>query len=266
MGGMTFSGRDRRAPNSNPPTRAFRRSGRNSVDSNRRRALSGHPQHEELLLSFLQADVSARDAHFADFLRELKDVATQQGNAAARPWARRAVSPLLDYSSLLKLRRFLIPGPNDQQPDSTGNRESGSTRTTRLAILGGPTTIQLRQLIELFLAAEGIAAEIYEADYGLFRQEILTPGSGLDPFRPDVDPDCHWCAGRGAMSFARSGRHFRRATGRRRNGGLGPALGNGTCPLERDADPEQFRDRPRIGVGTLLAQTSRGPRTFLGAA
>jgi len=55
-----------------------------------------------------------------------------------------------------------------------------------LAILGGPTTIQVRQLLELFLAGEGIAAEIYEAEYGLFRQEILTPSSGLNRFAPEI--------------------------------------------------------------------------------
>ena len=56
----------------------------------------------------------------------------------------------------------------------------------RLAILGGPTTTQLRQFLECFLAAEGMPVEIYEGDYGLFRQEILAPGSGLDAFRPQV--------------------------------------------------------------------------------
>jgi FkbH-like protein len=59
-----------------------------------------------------------------------------------------------------------------------------SMRVLRLAILGGATTIQLRQLIEVFLAGEGIAADIYEGDYGLFRQEILTSGSQLDAFCP----------------------------------------------------------------------------------
>jgi FkbH-like protein len=76
----------------------------------------------------------------------------------------------------MKLRRFL---PGDS-PDSA------SGRVLRLAILGGPTTIQLRQLLELFLAGEGIVAEIYEAEYGLFRHEILTPGSGLDRFAPEI--------------------------------------------------------------------------------
>ena len=75
-----------------------------------------------------------------------------------------------------KLRRFLA------QSKTSG----ASGPRLRLAILGGPTTTQLRQFIEIFLAAEGIVSEIYESDYGLFRQEILTPGSGLDVFQPQV--------------------------------------------------------------------------------
>jgi FkbH-like protein len=41
-------------------------------------------------------------------------------------------------------------------------------------------------LIELYLFGAGIAAEIYEADYGVFRQEILDPDSGLYRFGPKI--------------------------------------------------------------------------------
>jgi FkbH-like protein len=134
-------------------------------------------QHDqELLHSYLQLDAAARRPRFAEFIGTLKGISQREGAHAARAWAARAVSPLLDYSSLIKLRRFL---PGDASDAASG-------RVVRLAILGGPTTIQLRQLIELFLAGEGIAAEIYEAEYGLFRQEILTAGSGLDNFGPEI--------------------------------------------------------------------------------
>jgi FkbH-like protein len=134
-------------------------------------------QHDqELLHSYLQLDGAARRPRFAEFIGTLKGISQREGAHAAGAWAARAVSPLLDYSSLMKLRRFV---PRD-------GADAASGRVVRLAILGGPTTIQLRQLIELFLAGEGIAAEIYEAEYGLFRQEILTPGSGLDNFGPEI--------------------------------------------------------------------------------
>ncbi len=134
-------------------------------------------QHDqETILSYLQLDAPARRPRFADFVGALKAVSQQEDPETARGWAARAVSPLLDYSSLMKLRRY-VNGPN---------AGTNAGRVVRLAILGGPTTIQLRQLIELFLANEGIAAEMYEAEYGLFRQEILTPGSGLDQFGPEI--------------------------------------------------------------------------------
>ncbi len=76
----------------------------------------------------------------------------------------------------MALRRYM---PTRKAGEST-------TAALRLAILGGSTTTQLRQFIEAFLASEGMDAEVYEGDYGLFRQEILTPGSGLDAFGPQV--------------------------------------------------------------------------------
>jgi FkbH-like protein len=129
----------------------------------------------DAICAYLQADVAARASGFDPFLDALTSLA-EDDEDEARSWGRRAVSPLLDYSSLLELRRFVLPA----------KAARGSTKALRLAILGGPTTNQLRRLIELFLAGEGIEVEIHEADYGLFRQEILTPGSGLDAFRPEI--------------------------------------------------------------------------------
>lgn len=55
---------------------------------------------------------------------------------------------------------------------------------TRIAILGGSTTTQLAKFLELFLFGSNIDAEIYEAPYGLMRQEILDPTSELYSFAP----------------------------------------------------------------------------------
>jgi|CXWL01.1.fsa_nt_gi FkbH-like protein len=121
-----------------------------------------------ILESYLQADAPARAGLFVEFLQALK---TMDGEAAA--WARRAVSRDLDYSSLMKLRRFIAP-------------QTPAKNRLRLAVLGGPTTTQLTQLLEMFLAGEGIECEIYEGPYGLFRQEILNPDSGLDRFKPQM--------------------------------------------------------------------------------
>ncbi len=128
-----------------------------------------------LLEDLVQSDSSTRAARMQDLLRALRTVATTRGPEDARHWARRAISPLLDYSSISALRTFLPP-----------RLASDAAKPVRLAILGGPTTVQLRRVMEAFLASEEIIAEVYECDYGLFRQEILTPGSGLDRFNPDI--------------------------------------------------------------------------------
>lgn len=124
---------------------------------------------------YLQQDETARSPQFGSFFEKAALLARNDAEAALS-YARRAVSPFLDYSSLLTLGRFI----------KTLTADAPSTPALRLAILGGPTTNQLRRLVEVFLAGEGIHFEVYEADYGLFRQEILTPGSGLDVFRPQV--------------------------------------------------------------------------------
>jgi FkbH-like protein len=129
----------------------------------------------ELLYGYIQTDVRSRAPLHKQFHDALRACFAEQGPRAARAWARRAVSPLLDYSSLMALRRYLpLRTADDTEPP------------LRLAILGGPTTIQLRHLIEVFLAAEGVVAEIYESDYGVFRQEILSPDSELNAFRPVI--------------------------------------------------------------------------------
>jgi len=134
--------------------------------------VNDNPSPNEVLPSYIQSDACVRATLFPDFIKTLKGL-QKENSREASAWARRAISPLLDYSSLSTLSRFFIPG------------EEITAKALRLAILGGPTTIQLRQLIEIFLIGEGIQAEIYESDYGLFRHEILTNGSGLDNFRPE---------------------------------------------------------------------------------
>ena len=74
-----------------------------------------------------------------------------------------------------------MPGP---QPDARPQRILPPE--ARLAVLGSFTTKQLVALIDLYLFAAGIDAEIYEADYGVFRQEILDPQSALYEFGPQI--------------------------------------------------------------------------------
>lgn len=59
-------------------------------------------------------------------------------------------------------------------------------RTARVAILGSSTTSQLSALLPLACARAGLQVELYEAPYGLYRQEVLDPASPLYAFDPDA--------------------------------------------------------------------------------
>ena len=89
---------------------------------------------------------------------------------------RQSLTPTLDYTSVQSLNQFYKKLPL---------WATGPTKT-KIAILGGFTTRQLSDLIQLYLFAAGISAQIYEADYGVFRQEILDQSSQLYRFEPST--------------------------------------------------------------------------------
>lgn len=110
-------------------------------------------------------------------LREFLRVAKTTGPAEALPYLRSAVVPGLDYTgaqALARLQRQWRAAAPPRKPD------------TRLAILGSVTSEQLAQAVDLFLFGWNLAADLYESHYGIFRQEILDPSSGLHAFRPQI--------------------------------------------------------------------------------
>jgi predicted enzyme involved in methoxymalonyl-ACP biosynthesis len=60
-------------------------------------------------------------------------------------------------------------------------RKSGANfcRRTKVALLGSYTTAQFGPLLQLACGRLGISAEVYEAQYGQYRQEVLDLSSGL---------------------------------------------------------------------------------------
>ena len=56
----------------------------------------------------------------------------------------------------------------------------------RIAVLGGSTTNEVCQFLELFLLNEGINVETYESGYNQFYQEAVFDNSELDAFNPQV--------------------------------------------------------------------------------
>jgi FkbH-like protein len=106
-------------------------------------------------------------------LRRAQDAGQSEEQAKA---LRLALTPILDYTSVQSLSHFWKDLPASAK---------GRTKT-KIAIIGGFTTQQLRALVELYLFAAGISAEIYEANYGVFRQEILDQSSQLYRFAPNT--------------------------------------------------------------------------------
>ena len=117
-----------------------------------------------------------RRAAFRVLIQHMKQAKAEGQFAELAGALRLALTPTLDYTSAQALNQFYkaLPSP-----------AKGPSRI-KLAILGGFTTHQLRDLVELYLFAAGVSVEIYESDYGVFRQEILDPSSALYEFAPNV--------------------------------------------------------------------------------
>ncbi len=56
----------------------------------------------------------------------------------------------------------------------------------RVAILGGSTTDEVADQLELFLLNYGIEAEIYQSEYGKYMEDALFGNERLDAFHPDI--------------------------------------------------------------------------------
>ena len=125
--------------------------------------------------AYLQKDPGCDPAAFGAFIKALKGGLEDGEVDTVRTLVGRAVSPELDYTTLQRLSRLAkrLSAPAHADP-------------LRLAVLGGPTTVQLVEVITTFLLDIDRPVAVYECEYGQFRQEILTSGSGLDRFRPHI--------------------------------------------------------------------------------
>jgi FkbH-like protein len=112
-----------------------------------------------------------------DTRRAAREVEPRGATAVADDVARlrNAIAPDMDFTAAAAAARTL------KRSRAAGAR---SAVTARVAVLGSTTTSQLAQFLDLCLFGHNIDAEIYEAPYGLLRQEILDPGSDLHTFAP----------------------------------------------------------------------------------
>jgi FkbH-like protein len=56
----------------------------------------------------------------------------------------------------------------------------------RVGILGGSTTHDIRDMIELFLLSHAIRPSFYESEYAQYWQDAMFPNAELETFKPDV--------------------------------------------------------------------------------
>lgn len=125
---------------------------------------------------YIAASEDARRPAFRALAQLLKQAKAEGRFEELARAMRFALTPMLDYTSAQTLNQLYKALPEAVK---------GRSRI-KLAILGGFTTHQLRDLIEIYLFAAGVSADVYESDYGVFRQEILDPGSALYEFKPNV--------------------------------------------------------------------------------
>ncbi len=66
------------------------------------------------------------------------------------------------------------------------NEENTNRISKRIAVLGGSTTHDLKEMMELFLLNIGIAPEFYESEYNQYWQDVMFDNPELTEFKPDI--------------------------------------------------------------------------------
>ena len=127
--------------------------------------------------AFLSAPLGEKKRACNDLVVHLRAALAEGRRAEVLDDLRAAAGSRLDYTSAMSFLRVLR---------SACRSGPAPGREVRVAVLGGFTTAQLKDLLELELFAFGLGPRIYESGYGQFRQEILDPDSGLSAFRPDI--------------------------------------------------------------------------------
>ncbi len=129
-----------------------------------------------VLETFLAASGTDQRDLFKALVAKIREATDAGQFDQAATALRRAIFPATDYTSaqtLMRLRQKL-------------QGMTAAAPKIKLAVLGSFTTKQLVSLIDLHLFAMGVEVEIYEGDYGVFRQEIFDSGSGLHEFAPQI--------------------------------------------------------------------------------
>jgi FkbH-like protein len=87
-----------------------------------------------------------------------------------------SLDPFADFRSQHRMVRLLRSLPATEL----------RLRPLKLALLATSTVDHLSEVLRLYLAREGFAAEIFQSEYDTLYQAVLEPSSALYKFRPDV--------------------------------------------------------------------------------
>lgn len=82
----------------------------------------------------------------------------------------------IDVASLLRKRRSLTRELLEQP----------NLVPTRIAILGGSTTAEVKSMLDLFLLANGIQATFYESEYNRYSEDVIFENPELWEFKPEI--------------------------------------------------------------------------------
>jgi FkbH-like protein len=64
--------------------------------------------------------------------------------------------------------------------------EQSNLVPTKIAILGGSTTAEVKSMMELFLLAHGIQPAFYESEYNRYSEDVIFENAELWEFKPDI--------------------------------------------------------------------------------
>ena len=131
----------------------------------------------EVAEQFICSRIEQRPNIFAQLIAAFREALQARRFDETATVLRRVISPGLDYTSLQALGRV--------RRELKGKTSLALPRA-KLAVLGSFTTKQLVNFIDLYTFSAGADLEIYEAEYGVFRQEIFDPTSKLYDFRPGI--------------------------------------------------------------------------------
>jgi len=109
-------------------------------------------------------------------LQSIKDLDAAAASALLRDLA----TMRLDFGQFTKLDRAL------QRTLAAHGGKLPGLEPVKVAILASATTSHLPSGLRIAGLRRGFAVEVYEADYGMYLQELMDSSSGLDAFRPQT--------------------------------------------------------------------------------